>query len=129
MGEAGGRGQRQMCMRDGVGDGDDEPMPALKKKRKLHADTEEADSAVITEADPGITLRVACLDGSSLDLKVPPRELVREVKRLVGQVRSGEFRKEGAAEDTNFVLLVCAVARHGPGPDRALRRRHRERAA
>ena len=34
-----------------------------------------------------ITLRVACLDGSSLDLKVPPRELVREVKRAIGQVR------------------------------------------
>ena len=37
--------------------------------------------------DPEISLRVACLDGSSLDLKVPPRELVREVKRTIGQVR------------------------------------------
>jgi hypothetical protein len=27
------------------------------------------------------------LDGSSLELTVPPRELVREVKRAIGQVR------------------------------------------
>ena len=60
---------------------------AKKKKRKLQADSEEADSAAVTVADPEITLRVACLDGSSLDLKVPPRELVREVKRAIGQVR------------------------------------------
>jgi hypothetical protein len=53
-----------------------------KKKRKLQADSEEADGAAAK-----ISLRVACLDGSSLDLKVPPRELVREVKRTIGQVR------------------------------------------
>ena len=59
-----------------------------KKKRKLQADGKEAGgAAVVTDADPEITLRVACLDGSSLDLKVPPRELVREVKRAIGQVR------------------------------------------
>jgi hypothetical protein len=28
------------------------------------------------------------LDGSSLELTVPPRELVREVKRAIGQVSS-----------------------------------------
>jgi hypothetical protein len=67
----------------------DEPDPPSKKKkkRKLGADSEEADSAAATSAEPEITLRVACLDGSSLDLKVPPRELVREVKRAIGQVR------------------------------------------
>jgi hypothetical protein len=65
----------------------DESKPPSKKKRKLQADSEEADSAAVTVADPEITLRVACLDGSSLDLKVPPRELVREVKRAIGQVR------------------------------------------
>jgi hypothetical protein len=69
----------------GVSDGEESSPPPKKnknkKKRKLQADSEEAD------ADPEITLRVACLDGSSLDLKVPPRELVREVKRSIGQVR------------------------------------------
>ena len=58
------------------------------KKRKLQADSEEVESAAaLTDANPEISLRVACLDGSSLDLKVPPRELVREVKRAIGQVR------------------------------------------
>ena len=72
----------------GVSDGDESNPPSKKKKkRKLQAGSEEADSAAVTVADPEITLRVACLDGSSLDLKVPPRELVREVKRAIGQVR------------------------------------------
>ena len=58
------------------------------KKRKKQADSGEA-SRACDDAAEGITLRVACLDGSSLELTVPPRELVREVKRLIGQV-SGE---------------------------------------
>ena len=72
----------------GVTDGDKANPPSKKqKKRKLQADTEGADgAAAVTGADQDITLRVACLDGSSLDLKVPPRELVREVKRAIGQV-------------------------------------------
>ena len=56
------------------------------KKRKKQADSGEANTARDDAADD-ITLRVACLDGSSLELTVPPRELVREVKRLIGQVR------------------------------------------
>jgi hypothetical protein len=73
----------------GVSDGEEPNPPSKKKKkRKLQADTEGADGAAeVTDADPDITLRVACLDGSSLDLKVPPCELVREVKRSIGQVR------------------------------------------
>jgi hypothetical protein len=70
----------------GASDGE-ESNPPSKKKMKLHADSEEASCAAIAGADPEISLRVACLDGSSLDLKVPPRELVREVKRAIGQVR------------------------------------------
>jgi hypothetical protein len=73
----------------GVTDGDEANPPSKKKKKKrtLQADTEGADgAAAVTDADPDITLRVACLDGSSLDLKVPPRELVREVQRASGQV-------------------------------------------
>jgi hypothetical protein len=73
-----------------VSDGEESNPPSKKpkkKKRKLHANSEEADGAAASDVDPDITLRVACLDGSSLDLKVPPRELVREVKRAIGQVR------------------------------------------
>jgi hypothetical protein len=72
----------------GGSDGDEEnnPPSKKKKKRKLEADSEKTADAA-GDADPDITLRVACLDGSSLDLKVPPRELVREVKRAIGQVR------------------------------------------
>jgi hypothetical protein len=71
----------------GVSDGDESNPPSKKKKRKLQADSEKTAAAAASDADPEITLRVACLDGSSLDLKVPPRELVREVKRAIGQVR------------------------------------------
>jgi hypothetical protein len=53
--------------------------PPSKKRKKQAAD--------IGDAADDIKLRVACLDGSSLELTVPPRELVREVKRLIGQVR------------------------------------------
>ena len=72
----------------GVSDGDEPNQPSKKKKqkRKLHVDSEHTAAAASAD-DPDITLRVACLDGSSLDLKVPPRELVREVKRAIGQVR------------------------------------------
>ena len=71
---------------DGVTD-DSEPNLPSKNAKNQHADSEEADTAAASDADSEITLCVACLDGSSLDLKVPPRELVREVKRAIGQVR------------------------------------------
>jgi len=45
-------------------------------------------------AVPQISLRVACLDGTTLDVTVPQRELVREVKRTVGQVRCNVSRIE-----------------------------------
>jgi hypothetical protein len=71
----------------GVSDGDESNPPSKnKKKRKLQAASELVDHAADDAADLDITLRVACLDGSSLDLKVPPRELVRDVKRAIGQV-------------------------------------------
>ena len=58
-----------------------ESNPPSKKRKTDHA----------SNAAEGITLRVACLDGSSLELTVPPRELVREVKRAIGQVRRGRL--------------------------------------
>ena len=71
-----------------------------KKKRKLDAardDADESDSdaddAIVCEhcggAVPQVSLRVASLDGTTLVVTVAQRGLVREVKRLVGQVRSG----------------------------------------
>jgi hypothetical protein len=74
----------------GGSDGEESNPPPKKqkqKKRKLQANSEEGKGAAVSDVNPKITLRVACLDGSSLDLKVPPRELVREVKRAIGQVR------------------------------------------
>jgi hypothetical protein len=79
----------------GVSDGGESnpppPMKRNKKKRKLQAESDGPDgesAGAVTVIDvPKVSLRVACLDGSSLDLKVPPRELVREVKRTLGQVR------------------------------------------
>ena len=66
--------------------GGESDSPPLKKRKKQAADSGEASTARDDAADD-ITLRVACLDGSSLELTVPPRELVREVKRAIGQVR------------------------------------------
>ena len=73
--------------------GESESPPS--KKRKKQDDSDEVKLARDDAADD-ITLRVACLDGSSLELTVQPRELVREVKRLIGQV-SGESKISLAA--------------------------------
>jgi hypothetical protein len=68
--------------------------PSKKRKRKAGGgadESEAADAEVICEhcggAVPLISLRVACMDGTALDVTVPQRGLVREVKRSVGQVR------------------------------------------
>jgi hypothetical protein len=59
--------------------------PPSKKRKKLADSGEDNTTRDVAEV---ITLRVACLDGSSLELTVPPRELVREVKQAIGKVRS-----------------------------------------
>jgi hypothetical protein len=93
----------------GVSGGDDSSQPS-KKKRKLRDDDDGsgpdekgAAVAVICEhcggAVPEVSLRVACLDGSSLEVTVAQRGLVREVKRLVGQVRSASC----ACSDDNLI--------------------------
>ena len=95
----------------GVSDGDESNPPSTKKKkkkRKLQADSEKTATAAASDADPEITLRVACLDGSSLDLKVPPRELVREVKRAIGQVRR-RLVSASAVPFTSHRFLHAAV--------------------
>ena len=67
-----------------------------KKKRKLDAtsDADESDSddgVILCEhcggPVPQVSLRVASLDGTTLVVTVAQRGLVREVKRLVAQVR------------------------------------------
>ena len=70
--------------------GGESDSPPSKKRKKQTADSGEA-SAACDDAAEAITLRVASL-GSSLELTVPPRELVREVKRAIGQVRGERER-------------------------------------
>ena len=75
-----------------------QPSKKKKKKRKLRDDDDEAEDedaaavAIICEhcggAVPEVSLRVACMDGTTLEVTVAQRGLVREVKRLVGQVRT-----------------------------------------
>ena len=82
-------------------DSESNPPSKKKKKRKLDAardDVDESDSdddAIVCEhcggPVPQVSLRVASLDGTTLVVTVPQRGLVREVKRLVGQVRRGAF--------------------------------------
>ena len=78
------------------GESDAKP-PKKKKKRKRNAASDDGDEsndddvALICEhcggVVPEVSLRVASLDGTTLELTVPQRGLVREVKRMVGQVR------------------------------------------
>ena len=70
-------------------DGESNPS---SKKRKLRGETADHDPvAVVCEhcggTVPQVSLRVASLDGVTLDVTVPQRGLVREVRRLAGQVR------------------------------------------
>ena len=110
--------------------------PSKKRKRKAGSgadESEAADAEVICEhcggTVPLISLRVACMDGTTLDLTVPERGLVREVKRSVGQVRGCLQRATTVLSNSQCFDARNAVARHASGPDRAFRRRHRGRAA
>ena len=86
----------------GHSDGESNPPSKNKnknqKKRKLRGDGSGSDGeedagpiAVVCEhcggAVPEVSLCVACLDSTTLDVRVAQRGLVLEVKRLVGQVR------------------------------------------
>jgi hypothetical protein len=80
--------------------GDSSQPSKKKKKRKLRddddgAEDEDKDTAVVAVicehcggAVPEVSLRVACMGGTTLEVTVAQRGLVREVKRLVGQVRT-----------------------------------------
>jgi hypothetical protein len=114
--------------------GGESESPPSKKRKKQAFDSGEATNAR-DDAAEDITLRVACLDGSSLELTVPPRELVREVKKTLGQVGSEREREIWLADDVSQRVVVTnsqngfcfhcawpalADARCGPWPDRAL---------
>jgi hypothetical protein len=93
------------------------PSKKKKKKRKLDADSDsdESPAPIVCEhcggPVPQVSLRVASLDGTALVVTVAQRGLVREVKRLVGQVRRGRVRQEGIANDSNYDLfLSCSRA-------------------
>ena len=68
------------------------PSKKKKKKRNLDADNggDESPAPIVCEhcggPVPQVSLRVASLDGTTLVVTVAQRGLVREVKRLVGQV-------------------------------------------
>ena len=83
-------------------DSESNPPPSKKKKKRKRdaaSDAEESDDgddpAIVCEhcggAVPQVSLRVASLDGTTLVVTVAQRGLVREVKRLVGQVRKRAF--------------------------------------
>ena len=83
------------------GESNAKPQPPKKKKRKRNAASDDGDEsdddvALICEhcggVVPEVSLRVASLDGTTLELTVPQRGLVREVKRMVGQVRGDRDR-------------------------------------
>ena len=90
-----------------LADSESNPPPSNKKKKKKRkrdaasddADESDADDAAIVCEHcggpvPQVSLRVASLDGTTLVVTVAQRGLVREVKRLAGQVRRGGFRTE-----------------------------------
>jgi hypothetical protein len=80
-------------------DADGESNPPSRQKEKLRADSDTTTEVVSEDypvticehcggAVPEVSLRVACVDGTTLEVTVAQRGLVREVKRLVGQVRA-----------------------------------------
>jgi hypothetical protein len=121
----------------GSGGGPSQP-PKRKKRRTLRDgddddddEAEDEDAAAVASicehcggAVPEVSLRVACMDGTTLEVAVAQRGLVREVKRLVGQVRTRLLLHRTRIGFSSPRLVALSVARHGPGPDRALRRRH-----
>jgi hypothetical protein len=90
------------------GESNANPKPSKKKKLKRNAASDDGDDraddvTLICEhcggVVPEVSLRVASLDGTTLELTVPQRGLVREVKRMVGQVRGDRDVKGPMSHD------------------------------
>ena len=103
-------------------DGESNPPSKKKKKRKLRddgsgSDEESDDDPVVVVCEhcggavPEVSLRVASLDGTTLDVRVAQRGLVLEVKRLVGQVRGRGLFGMASASTHSAASLVrrCAT--------------------
>jgi hypothetical protein len=98
-----------------------QPSKKKKKKRKLRDDDDEAEDedpaavAVVCEhcggAVPEVSLRVACMDGTTLEVTVAQRGLVREVKRLVGQVRSALIAIVSLVAGCLIASPLCSFSR------------------
>ena len=99
-----------------------QPSKKKKKKRKLRdddeAEAEDKDAAavaVICEhcggAVPEVSLRVACMDGTTLEVAVAQRGLVREVKRLVGQVRTAYIAIVSNLDRLLIASPLCSFSR------------------
>ena len=95
------------------GESNAKPQPPKKKRKRNAASDDDGDESDCDESDgdvalicehcggvvPEVSLRVASLDGTTLELTVPQRGLVREVKLMVGQVRRGRLAKEPLSHD------------------------------
>jgi hypothetical protein len=70
------------------GGGGSTSQPATKKRRPgADDDRVTTERSAAADAVPEVSLRVACLDGTTLDVTLPEQGLVCEVKRIVGKVR------------------------------------------
>ena len=91
--------------------------PSKKRKQSEDASALMSAAAVVVcdhcgGVVPEITLRVASLDGVSLDVTVPQRGLVSDAKRVVGQVRV--CLVAGGTKLMPFrITSVCCVLRGG----------------
>jgi hypothetical protein len=77
----------------------------VEEEGKLNVDNEDdvTPAPIVCEycggTVPQVALRVASLDGTTLVVTVAQRGLVREVKRLVGQVRERSEQRESPKTD------------------------------
>ena len=91
---------------DGDGDGGGDSGgggggPPSKKRKTTESDPAESvpDVAAVCEhcggVIPNVTIRVACLDGTTLNLTVPERSHVTDVKCMLGKVTAACFHPHG----------------------------------
>jgi hypothetical protein len=113
----------------GGGGGNDAGMSSQPpKKRKADSDADQNEAAITCEFCcfdiPQISLRIACLDGTALEVTVPERGKVREAKRVIGQVWIvGIYHR--TRDRTHICYALYPGMRDGPGHDGSMYHRHR----